>query len=124
MKERKKEIGAAHGGRGEEGSEVQYIDNRLLASNRNFQAFPCDFDNQVAPPQVRGHGYGDVDVGDGLRPFVREEGLLRGFFGRGGGVGAGPFGGGGEGGMVFWRWVGWLEWCEESRRYTPYLSDI
>lgn len=53
-----------------------YVNDRIFAFHGDFQLGLGEFDNQVASLQIAWHGYGDVEILDGLGPFVREFGLL------------------------------------------------
>jgi len=79
----------------------KYIYYGCLPFYAGFEAGFRDEDAKVAAAEVGGDGDGDVEVADGLGPFVGELGLFRGFFGAGLGVFFLAFLGGGGGGHCY-----------------------
>lgn len=55
------------------------VDNGVLSFDGHFEFRFLDLDNQVFAFQVSWDLNCDVEVSDGLSPFVGESGLLRGF---------------------------------------------
>jgi hypothetical protein len=67
--------------------EGMYINKRLLALDADLEGVPADLDIQVLALVLRVNANSDVQVLDGLVPFVRQRGLLGLLLCAGGGVG-------------------------------------
>ena len=74
------------GGKREQQRKRQYLEDRVVPLNPSRDGLLLDVDDQVAPLEVAGHGDGDVEVADGLRPLVGEGVLLGLLFGARGGL--------------------------------------
>lgn len=68
------------------GQRGTHIDDGVLAFDTRSKLELLDFNHEIARLHVAGNGKGDIELADGLRPLVRQAGLLFKLLGARGGV--------------------------------------